>query len=81
MRTTLAIAGFVVALATTACGTPAAGAAQVSPTPGPVTADSIGAAFANSLMDNGHFKMHGSLIKNRTYFPVTGDGILQQRPD
>jgi len=79
-RRILAIAGFVVVLATTACGTPAAGAVQTSPTPGPVTADSIGMAFANSLMDNGHFKMHGTLIQNRTYFPVTGDGVLQQRP-
>ena len=79
-RRILAIAGFVVALATTACGTPAAGAVQTSPTPGPVTADSIGAAFANSLMDNGHFKLHGTFIKNRAYFPVTGDGVLQMRP-
>jgi hypothetical protein len=79
-RRILAIAGFVVAFATTACGTPAAGAATASPTPGPVTADSIAAAFANSLMDNGHFKMHGTLIRNRTYFPITGDGVLQQRP-
>ena len=79
-RRILATAGFVLVLATTACGTPAAGAVQTSATPGPVTADSIGAAFANSLMDNGHFKMHGTLIKNRTYFPVTGDGVLQQRP-
>ena len=79
-RRILATAGFVVALAITACGTPAAGAATASPTPGPVTADSIAAVFANSLMDNGHFKMHGTLIRNRTYFPITGDGVLQQRP-
>jgi hypothetical protein len=79
-RRILAIAGFVVVLATTACGTPAAGAVQASPTPGPVTADSIGATFANSLMDNGHFKLHGTFIKNRAYFPVTGDGVLQMRP-
>ena len=79
-RRILAIAGFVVALATTACGTPAAGAVQTSPTPGPVTADSVSAAFANSTMDNGHFKLHGTFIKNRVYFPVTGDGVLEIRP-
>jgi hypothetical protein len=76
----LATAGFVVVLATTACGVPAAGAVQSSPTPGPVTVDSIAAAFGNSLMDNGHFKMHGTFIRNRVYYPVTGDGVLQMRP-
>jgi hypothetical protein len=76
----LATAGFVVVLATTACGVPAAGAVPTSPTPGPVTADSVGAAFDNSTMDNGHFKLHGTFIKNRVYFPVTGDGVLQMRP-
>ncbi|MEP6753085.1 MAG: hypothetical protein ABI959_10095 [Candidatus Dormiibacterota bacterium] len=80
-RRILATAGFVVALATTACGSPVAGAtSNPVPTPGPVTADSIGAAFANSTMDNGHFKLHGTIIKNKTYFPVTGDGVLQMRP-
>ena len=79
-RRILATAGFVVALATTACGVPAAGAVPTSPTPGPVTADSVSAAFGNSTMDNGHFKLHGTFIKNRVYFPVTGDGVLQLRP-
>jgi hypothetical protein len=79
-RRILATAGFVIALATTACGMPAAGAGTPSPTPGPVTADSVGAAFDNSTMDNGHFKLHGTFIKNRTYFPVTGDGVFQMRP-
>jgi hypothetical protein len=81
-RRILAIAGFVGAFAITACGMPAAGANNspvVSPA-GPVTADSVRAAFDNSTMQNGHFRLHGTIIKNRTYFPVTGDGVYQLRP-
>src|SRR5476651_873392 len=77
-RRSLAIAGAVVALASTSCGSPVAVASN--PTPGPVTADSVRTAFSNSTMDNAHFKLHGTLIKNRTYYPVTGDGVLQLRP-
>lgn len=74
----LAIAGALVALAATACGSPVAGAS--SPTPGPVTADSIRAAFDNSTMANAHFTLHGTLIKQRVYYPVSGEGILQLAP-
>lgn len=77
-RRTLAIAGAVVALASTSCGSPVAVASN--PTPAPVTADSVRTAFSNSTMDNAHYKLHGTLIKNRTYYPVTGDGVLQLRP-
>ena len=66
------------ALATTSCGSPVAVASN--PTPGPVTADSIRSAFGNSTMDNAHFRLRGTLVKNRTYYPVTGDGIYQLRP-
>jgi hypothetical protein len=78
----LATAGFVVALASTACGSPIAGAGANNPVanPGPVTADTVAAAFANSTMDNAHFKLHGTMIQSRVYFPVTGDGVLQMRP-
>lgn len=31
-------------------------------------------------MDNAHFTLHGTLIKDRTYYPVTGSGVLQLRP-
>ena len=31
-------------------------------------------------MDNAHFTFHGTLIKSRTYYPVSGDGVLQLRP-
>ena len=78
-RRTLAIAGTAVVLATAACGSPVAGAPVASPA-GPVTADSIRAAFTSSTMDSGHFRLHGTLIKNRVYFPTTGNGVLQLRP-
>jgi hypothetical protein len=77
-RRALAIGAAVMALATASCGSPVAVASN--PTPGPVTADSVRMAFSNSTMDNAHFTMHGTLIKNRTYYPVTGDGVLQMRP-
>jgi hypothetical protein len=77
-RRTLAVTGAVMALAAASCGSPVAVASN--PTPGPVTADSVRMAFSNSTMDNAHFKMHGTLIKDRTYYPVTGDGVLQMRP-
>jgi hypothetical protein len=77
-RRTLAIACAVVALVSTACGSPVAGASN--PTPGPVTADSIRAALGNSTMANGHFVMHGTIIKSRVYYPVSGEGILQLTP-
>jgi len=65
-------------LATTACGSDIAGA--VGPTPTPVTADTVRAAFDSSTMKNAHFKLHGTLIIKRNYFPVTGDGVLQLLP-
>lgn len=71
------MAGAAVALAVAACGSPVGAA---TPTPGPVTADSIRAAVDNSTMDNAHFTLHGTVIKDRTYYPVTGDGVLQARP-
>ena len=81
-RRILAIAGIVVAITTTACGLPASGANN-TPTftpPAPVNADSVRAAFDNSTLQNGHFKLHGTIIKNRVYFPVIGDGVYQLRP-
>jgi hypothetical protein len=77
-RRALAVVGAFAALATTSCGSPVAGAPP--PTPGPVTAASISAAFSNSTMDNAHFRLHGTAVSNRTYYPVTGDGVLQLRP-
>jgi hypothetical protein len=77
-RRALAILGAAVALGSTSCGSPVAVASN--PTPGPVTADSVRMAISNSTMDNAHFKVHGTLIKSRTYYPYTGDGVLQLRP-
>jgi hypothetical protein len=77
-RRTLAIVVAAVAVATTACGSPIAVASK--PTSGPVTADSVRMAFSNSTMDNAHFRLRGTLVKNRTYYPFTGDGIYQLRP-
>ena len=79
-RRALVVACAAVVLVTGACGSPVAGA-PVAATPGPVTADSIQAALNNSTMDSGHFRMHGTIIKNRVYFPVNGNGVLQQRPE
>lgn len=77
-RRALAVTGAIMALATTSCGSPVAVASN--PTPGPITADTIRAAFGNSTMDTGHFRFHGTAIRNRTYYPVAGDGVLQLRP-
>lgn len=74
----LALGGMVVALATVACGSDVAGTA--GPTPTPVTVDTVRAAFDSSTMKNAHFKLHGTLIIKRNYFPVTGDGVLQLLP-
>ena len=78
-RRTLAIAGAALVLATVACGSPVAGAPVATPST-PVTPDSIRAALYNSTMDSGHFRLHGTMIKNRVYFPVNGNGIFQLRP-
>jgi hypothetical protein len=77
-RRALAIVVAAVALASTSCGSPVAVASN--PTPGPVTADSVRMAFSNSTMDNAHFRLRGTLVKNRTYYPFTGDGVYQLRP-
>lgn len=77
-RPILALAGIVITLATAACGSDVAGTA--GPTPTPVTADTVRAAFDSSTMKNAHFKLHGTLIVKRNYFPVTGDGVLQLTP-
>lgn len=74
----LATAGLVLALAAVACGSPAA--ANPVPASLPVTATSVRSAFDNSTMQNAHFKLHGTLIVKGTYFPVTGDGVLQLVP-
>lgn len=66
------------ALAATACGAPVA--ANPVPASLPVTAASVRSAFDNSTMQNAHFKLHGTLIVKGTYFPVTGDGVLQLVP-
>jgi hypothetical protein len=31
-------------------------------------------------MKNAHFRIHGTLIRKPSYYPVTGDGILQLAP-
>jgi hypothetical protein len=77
-RRSLALGGAILALTSSSCGSPVAGASN--PTPGPVTAASVRAAFGNSTMDNGHFKLHGQIIHRPTYYPVTGDGVLELRP-
>jgi len=77
-RGTLATAGLVIALAAVACGAPVA--ANPVPTSLPITAASVRSAFDNSTMKNAHFKLHGTLIVKGTYFPVTGDGVLQLVP-
>jgi len=37
-------------------------------------------AFSNSTMKNAHFRLHGTFIVKRNYFPLTGDGVLQLAP-
>lgn len=74
----LALAGIVMTMATAACGADAAGTA--GPTPTPVTADTVRAAFDSSTMKNAHFKLHGTFIVKRNYFPLTGDGVFQLAP-
>jgi hypothetical protein len=74
----LALAGIVMTLTAAACGSDVPGTA--GPTPTPVTADTVRAAFDSSTMKNAHFKLHGTLIIKRNYFPVTGDGVLQLLP-
>ena len=77
-RRTLATAGAVIALAAAACGSSVAD--TPGPTPSPVTADSVRAAFDNSTMKNAHFNLSGTVIKKPSYYPVTGDGVLQRTP-
>ena len=77
-RWTLATVGAGLVLATTACGSDVSG--TPGPTPTPVTVDTVRAAFDSSTMKNAHFKLHGTLILKRNYFPVTGDGVLQLAP-
>jgi hypothetical protein len=77
-RWTLATVGAVLVLATTACGSEVAG--NGGPTPAPVTADTVRAAFDSSTMKNAHFKLHGTFIVKRNYFPLTGDGVFQLAP-
>jgi hypothetical protein len=82
-RRVLAIVAILVAIATAGCGLPAARANSNTPAYTPaadVTADTVRAAFDNSTLQNGHFKLHGTIIKNKVYFPVTGDGVYQLRP-
>jgi hypothetical protein len=76
---TLATAGALVALASTACGSTSA-ADTSGPIPTPVTADSVRLALDNSTMKSAHFKVTGTLIVKGNYLPVTGDGIVQLRP-
>jgi len=77
-RRILAAGGFFVTLATTACGSDVA--ATPGPTPASVTADTVRAAFDSSTMKNAHFRLHGTFIVKRNYFPLTGDGVLQLAP-
>jgi hypothetical protein len=65
-------------LVATSCGSDVAGAP--GPTSTPVTAATIRAAFDSSTMKNAHFKLHGTFIVKRNYFPLTGDGVLQLAP-
>jgi len=74
----LLTAGVAVALGTTACGSADAG--TPGPTPAQVTADTVRAAFDSSTMKNAHFRLHGTFIVKRNYFPLTGDGVLQLAP-
>ncbi|HEV2218377.1 MAG TPA: hypothetical protein VGV88_12485 [Candidatus Dormibacteraeota bacterium] len=61
----------------TACGGALFGSV---PSPSPVTADSVSAAFDNSTMTNGHFLVTGTIGVQDTHYPVTGDGVLQKSP-
>ena len=77
-RRLLVLVGAGLVLATTACGSDVAGTAGPAPTP--VTADTVRAAFDSSTMKNAHFRLHGTFIVKRNYFPLTGDGVLQLAP-
>jgi hypothetical protein len=79
-RRTLATACTVVALATTACGSSSVADTAGGPTPSPVTAATVSAALNHSKMKSGHFRLIGTLIKQPSYFPVTGNGVLQLAP-
>jgi hypothetical protein len=74
----MATAGVIVTLAAAACGSDVAG--TTGPTPTPVTADTVRAAFGTSTMKNAHFRLHGTFIVKRNYFPLTGDGVFQLAP-
>jgi hypothetical protein len=76
-RRTLATSLAIVGLATTACGSPVASA----PTPTPITAETVRAAFANSTMKTAHVTLQGTLIQKPNSYPVTGDGVFQLAPD
>jgi hypothetical protein len=75
---TVAMVGAGLVLAITACGSDLAG--TPGPTPTPITANTVRAAFDNSTMKNAHFRVHGTFIVKRNYFPLTGDGVLQLAP-
>ena len=62
---------------TTACGGALFGSV---PSPSPVTADSVRAAFDNSTMQNAHFRATGTIGVQDNHYPVTGDGVLQKSP-
>ena len=61
----------------TACGGALFGSV---PSPSPVTAASVSAAFNNSTMTNAHFQVTGTIGVQDTHYPVTGDGVLQKSP-
>jgi hypothetical protein len=64
----MATAGVIVTLAAAACGSDVAG--TTGPTPTPVTADTVRAAFDTSTMKNAHFRLHGTFIVKRHRVPV-----------
>ena len=78
VRRALVTAALGLLALTTACGGALFGSV---PSPSPVTADSVRAAFDNSTMTNAHFLVTGTLGVQDTHYPVTGEGVLQKSPE
>ena len=75
-RALVTAALFVLGL-TTACGGAIFGDV---PSPSPVTAATVRAAVDNSTMENAHFRATGTLGRQGSHYPITGDGVLQKSP-
>jgi len=77
LRRALVPAALGLLAVTTACGGALFGNV---PSPSPVTAATVRAAVDNSSMENAHFRATGTLGRQGSHYPITGDGVLQKSP-